>query len=227
VLLFNLAIILFHMLNIKVKAGSITHLTDARYFAAWGVEWLGFPLKSVDGVEIEPIMVKAIKEWVDGVRIVGEVNTPVDTGELNELIDQIGLDAIQAGDSINAANLKTWNIPVPIIKEIIINSGSKQETLDALIRQCAPYASIFLLNFEIGDFNFDRLAPIKKGYLRALCKNYPVILESNFKVAELTEILEFLPLHGISMKGGEEEKTGVKSFDQLDELFEIISDEVL
>ena len=61
------------MLKVKVKAGSITNLTDARYFAAREAEWLSFPLGEGAGM-IEPIKVKAIAEWVDGVKIVGEFN---------------------------------------------------------------------------------------------------------------------------------------------------------
>ena len=83
------------MLKIKVKAGSITNLTDARYFAAREVEWLGFPIGSGEGL-IEPAKVKAIAEWVDGVKIVGEFSfsTPA---EIISLGQQIGLDAVQVG----------------------------------------------------------------------------------------------------------------------------------
>ena len=38
----------------------------------------------------------------------------------------------------------------------------------------------------------------------------------------MAEILEIPNLQGINVKGGEEEKVGVKSFDELDEIFEAI-----
>ena len=61
------------MLKIKVKASSIANLTDARYFAARGVEWLGFPLGGGgDGLDLATV--KAMSEWVDGVVFVGEFN---------------------------------------------------------------------------------------------------------------------------------------------------------
>ena len=83
------------MLKIKVKAGFITNLTDARYFAAREVEWLGFPIGNGDGM-IAPMQVKAIAEWVDGVKIVGEFSfaTPE---EILALSEQVGLDAVPVG----------------------------------------------------------------------------------------------------------------------------------
>jgi phosphoribosylanthranilate isomerase len=60
------------MLKTQVKASSITNLTDARYFAAWEVKWLGFNLDANAEDYIEPVKMKAMKEWVDGVEVVAE-----------------------------------------------------------------------------------------------------------------------------------------------------------
>ncbi len=53
------------MLKTKVIASDITNLTDARYFAARGVDYLMFYMKDID---IEDII--AIKEWVSGPKII-------------------------------------------------------------------------------------------------------------------------------------------------------------
>ncbi|MCB0588954.1 MAG: N-(5'-phosphoribosyl)anthranilate isomerase, partial [Phaeodactylibacter sp.] len=55
-----------------------------------------------------------------------------------------------------------------------------------------------------------------------LCREYPVILSLDFNPETLQEALESLNLYGINVRGGEEEKTGFKSFDELDELFEAL-----
>ena len=51
--------------------GSITNLTDARYFSAWEVEWLGFNLSQGEENAISPLQVAAMREWVEGPKIVG------------------------------------------------------------------------------------------------------------------------------------------------------------
>ncbi len=55
--------------HIRVKAGAITHLTDARYFAAMGVHWLSIDLDVLD----HPVQeYQEIKEWVEGPIILPE-----------------------------------------------------------------------------------------------------------------------------------------------------------
>ena len=60
------------MYNPQIKASQITNLTDARYFAAWGVEWLGFGLESGQDYFVTTAQMAAIKEWVEGPKMVGE-----------------------------------------------------------------------------------------------------------------------------------------------------------
>lgn len=51
------------MLRYQVKAGKITHLTDARYFGAMGVHWLGI---DVDHLQHPVQDYKEIIDWVEG-----------------------------------------------------------------------------------------------------------------------------------------------------------------
>jgi hypothetical protein len=56
------------MLKTKVKVSSIENLSDARYCAGMGVEWLGFPL----AMPLEKFA--EIRNWLAGVQIVGEAS---------------------------------------------------------------------------------------------------------------------------------------------------------
>jgi phosphoribosylanthranilate isomerase len=55
-----------------VKAGSITHLTDARFFAAYDVDYLGFCFDPQSPQYISPQEALAIKGWITGPKIVAE-----------------------------------------------------------------------------------------------------------------------------------------------------------
>ncbi len=48
-------------MKVKIFANNINHLTDARYFAAWGASWMCYNVTSLSLTEIA-----AIKEWVAG-----------------------------------------------------------------------------------------------------------------------------------------------------------------
>ena len=84
------------MLTTTVKASSISNLTDARYFAAWHVDWLGFDL-TPDGLTILPLPeVKEIKDWIEGPKIVGELAV-LDIEQSQQIIDFLSLKYIQVG----------------------------------------------------------------------------------------------------------------------------------
>ncbi|NNF21271.1 MAG: hypothetical protein HKN67_04970, partial [Saprospiraceae bacterium] len=59
----------------KLIAQNITNLTDARYFAAWGIEYLSFNLNSESPYYIPMEKVKEIRDWVEGPKILIESNS--------------------------------------------------------------------------------------------------------------------------------------------------------
>ena len=84
------------MLKIKIKASDITSLTDARYFAAKEVEWLSFNFTEGVVGYIQPMKARAIFEWVEGVKIVGEFNS-MTADEINFYTEGWSLQAVQVG----------------------------------------------------------------------------------------------------------------------------------
>lgn len=212
------------MLRTKVKASAITNLTDARYFAAWEVEWLGFTFAAESESFIDPRQVHAIKEWVDGPLIVGEFNLATAT-EITELVNDLQLDAIQAGVFTELTTLIELNNLVPVIKEWIIEPNSSPEDLLAAFSDFAPYTQYILLNFAKNGITWpDILAGkcLSPAWLQEVCANYPVLLQMDGSAQVVETLLRDLQPAGISVQGGEEEKVGFKSFDELDALFETL-----
>ena len=73
-------------MDVKIFANNINHLTDARYFAAWGASWMCYNLTHLSITEIA-----AIREWVEGPKHIINV-CGLDTSEsaammTNEAID--------------------------------------------------------------------------------------------------------------------------------------------
>lgn len=62
------------MLSRKVIVQNITNLTDARYFAAWGVDYLSYNLHKESPYLITPAAMKEISEWVEGPKTLVESN---------------------------------------------------------------------------------------------------------------------------------------------------------
>jgi len=82
------------MLNRQVKASAISNLTDARYFAAWHVDWLGFKFEEQESDAISPHEVMAIQEWIEGPKIVGEFQD-LSAAEILDLAKHCDLDVLE------------------------------------------------------------------------------------------------------------------------------------
>lgn len=211
------------MLKTKVKASSVTNLTDARYFAAWEVDRLGFNLEPGSEDSVSPQFVNAVKDWVDGVKIVGEFGL-ASPDEIKLAVESMNLDGVQVGmfTSLNEV-IKLGAIPV--LKEIIIDNETSESGLTEILKNFAPHCEAFILNFDknqifLEDIKSKKILSVE--ILRSLCRDYPIILSLNLDANILSEILETINPLGINVLGGEEEKVGVKSFDELDEIFESI-----
>ncbi len=210
------------MLKSKIKVDSIASLTDARYFAAWEVEWLGFNLDVHTPSGVTPTMVNAIKSWVEGVKIVGEFGAQA-IEEIQQTAVTLALDALQISHFSNISTLKalqSWDI----LKEYVVEDLVELATLDAYLRELAPYVKYFILDFERNGITWKKIQPYLE-HLQTICQVYPIILRLPFEVTELPEILSNLTIQGLALSGGEEEKIGYKSFDDLDEIMEWLAED--
>jgi phosphoribosylanthranilate isomerase len=198
-----------------IKAACITNLTDARYFAAKSVAFLGFNL--VEGTEgyLDPMYMKAMRAWVEGPHIVGEfAHTPV--AVVAEAARFFELDAVQlAGlpDTQDLAVLADWPVllqlewpPIPA----------------ALIEICAekaPFVQYFILEITAAHW------PAHADLLQTLCAKYPFLLHIHLDTETVQTIMEQVQPAGLNLQGGEEEQVGIKSFDTLDTIFDLFEED--
>jgi phosphoribosylanthranilate isomerase len=208
------------MLKTKVKASSVTNLTDARYFAAWETEWLGFNLNTGSEHYIQPNNMKAIKEWVDGVKVVGEFDLQ-DAEDILAAADLLELDAVQVGTFATQDTLQALHDQeVPIIKEVVVQSLSELDAIAARMQAEEAWVDYFLLDFEKNGISWPEVESESLATLKHLAEAYPLLITIELDAQQLNKLLEAVPIRGISVRGGAEEKVGYKSFDELDELFE-------
>jgi phosphoribosylanthranilate isomerase len=215
------------MLKTKIKAGAVANLTDARYFAAREVEWLGIPLGQGTENAVAPAAAKAFAEWVDGVKIVGEFAFS-EAAEIRELHEYLWFDAVQAGMFTPLEELMKLE-GLAVIKEVVFEKNATESDLVAHLDQYAACCDYFLLNFEKTGVTWEDVKaghPFSVDVLQTLCEKYQVILAMDFSPENLDEILTQINPHGLNLTGGEEEKVGLKSFDELDEILDALEVEV-
>ena len=194
------------MLKTKVIANSITNLTDARYFAAWEVNWLGFCFDESNESHITPQAMFAMKEWVDGVQFLGEFQGS-DAANILDHVEKLGLEAVQL-DELTGVDVLMELQDVLVFKEINISADTDEDFIYNLLKQFSPYCAHFI-------FKIENKIPT---WAAELADTYSIWIEGNLPIEKVMDS----NFQGICLKGGMEEKVGFKSFDELDEVFETL-----
>jgi phosphoribosylanthranilate isomerase len=196
----------------RLKAAHITNLTDARYFAAKSVHFLGFNLEVGTEDFLDPIYMKAIREWVEGPLIVGEYSiSPAET--IAEAAAFFGLDAVEVGEA---------QIPyLDVLQHLRILLRLEPADEPARARQALePARGRF--EFAVLPLNDPTALSADPEAWKALFSDFPILLQADFSPTQYLQIMEQYAPAGFSLRGGAEEKVGVKSFDEIDAIFEAL-----
>jgi phosphoribosylanthranilate isomerase len=181
------------LLQVKIIASGIINLTDARYFAAMGVDWMGFDMRMDSPLTITHVV--SFANWIEGPDFFLDVRS--------RSIDQIGemLGYFPAGGL-----LTDKEISLPNFAGKMIMSPAKEERPDNL--QDTIIIDDKQWRHMVSEGIFDSVAEIW------------------IKIANVTQYrnlkAEMDNLSGIVVTGGDEQAVGLKSYDDLDELFDLI-----
>jgi phosphoribosylanthranilate isomerase len=184
-------------LKTKVKAGNITNLSDARYCAGMGVDWLSFPAEKVN-----PVKFKEITDWVTGPQFVLEA----DSLDNSAPVSDYSVSTLQISYSqlswINEIPGKEWMVTIRLSDWI----KSESELL-------AQKKKIIQLIVTLDD------TPNQQALLASMRTHFQVLIEFNSAEQSLNEMLS-LPADGINITGSNELKPGLKDFDALSSVLE-------
>lgn len=206
-----IGVILRH--STMIYASRIANLTDARYFAAWpSVQYLGFNLEAGTDNYLDPVYMQAMREWVEGPAIVGEFSSgQTPAAVIREAATFYQLDAVLVPDTTDLTALS--GIP------LIVETSIVQPDLSDFLRKNRLKASFFILNIpaEWSDYT---------EQMQAICTEFPVLVKMNTDPAGYAAIQQAWRPEGFVLSGGAEEKVGVKSFDEIDAVLEMLDNEM-
>ena len=200
-----------------IKASRVTNLTDARYFAARGASYIGFNLEEGTEDYLDPIYMKAIKEWLEGPRIVGEFGS-ASPAVAAEATSFLGLDAVQINAGAHLGELGDLAGTETILR---LDGQSGVHVIAGIAASAAPFVSHFLLDLS-GVENWEEMLKSETDGWLDLFGQYSVFVHADFRPEHPDWLSSKFHVAGISISGGEEEKVGVKSFDELDAILDNI-----
>jgi phosphoribosylanthranilate isomerase len=196
------------MLKTQVKVSSIANLSDARYCAGMGVEWLGFPLQ-----EITVEKFTEIRNWLAGVQIVGEF-TKATADQVREAVAIYQPDVIEIDSSVSLVAIQS----IDVSKILRVNIDT--DNLPAIFAASAPYVTHFLL---VGD-SADSLAGMEAS-VEIWAAQYPIIVGLDIPEDDLDEWVEQSSIQGIGLVAGEEDRPGFRDFTDLMTILEKLETE--
>jgi phosphoribosylanthranilate isomerase len=80
----------------------------------------------------------------------------------------------------------------------------------------------FLLDFAKNNIAFTALSSADQEQLKTLSQAYSLLFHWSDSIAGIQSFLDKVQPYGLALVGGEEEKVGFKSFDELDELLDFL-----
>lgn len=203
------------MLPIPVLAYDITNLTDARYFAAWGVDYIGFELAEGQPTQVADPLLLAIREWVEGPGILGSFqleSSEVITARANDL----QLEAVLLPPFVSMEHLAALkNITTVLQRVSLVDTNDLVGFLEArkdlvggfVLESALPWADL----------------PVHvRDTVQEMAARHKLFLGASLEIAELTQLRADCPTLGLALRGGEEEKVGYKSYDELDDVFDLL-----
>ncbi len=186
-----------------VKVGGINNLSDARYCAAMGVDFLGFPLDSTLPNAINEEDFIELHGWISGIQAIGEYHQAPESWP--EGIMMLELNASQSPPLPKLPYLLKLNLDDTIIEEAEVHL------------QKQPEATYFVL-----ESNQAELQPEQLDWVKKVGSTYPILLGFGINADNVLKLIEELPIKGIALKGGQEERPGYKDYDELADILELL-----
>ena len=198
------------MENTKLLINGITHLTDARYFAAIGAEWLTFIIDyhNEKGC-IRSSVALELKNWISGPRIVLELNH-INRVEWGETCKLIGPDAL-------------------IINHINDFSLAAQHCNSILYRHQSIEAFITMDHNKMKGFS-QHLIPLELIEIQQLIDSDNYAIFQHCTILQLNRMQDYIELEsktktkpfGIALSGTMQLDTGMQDYSQWDELMDTL-----
>jgi phosphoribosylanthranilate isomerase len=201
----------------SVIVNGINNLSDARFCAGMGVDRIGFCLDESLPNALSTSEIQEIAGWVAGVKLVGEfTNTPAE--EINQLIESCQLDYVQLNKQYLIDEIQQINRPV-IQRARFTKDTIESELIEEmhLYKDHVAYFFVYSEDYQtIDDTNF--------LFLQDLARQFKIIIGFGLDKDNVVQVVQDIKPIGIGLRGGQEIKPGLKDFDALQEIFDVLEE---
>lgn len=172
---------------------NISHLTDARYFAAMGVDWMSMEL---NGDPASFMRWHTFKDWVEGVKLAAEITIPDEM-----LLARIVIDAKPDGIVFHWPGGSEGLPEVQLFFDTTVSGGK---------------------DFPEGSFRIITYHPLLDMLSFIDLDPGTTFLQADWTTDMLSALLQGGYKGGICFSGGAEEATGLRDYEVMDALLGLV-----
>lgn len=209
------------MLITKVKAESVTSLTEGRYFSGMGVDYIGFSFTENKPNSIQTTLAKEIMDWLSGPTFVAEISGS-SPESIKTICTQLNISTIQTDQQIDFTQLP------PQIEEVIVNilidNKTTETSLSNWMTDHKTQVSYYILDVTQFD-NWEKVQSLKLDkVMQNLASQFPCFIKWFFEPELLIQALDFIKPMGVVLATGNELSVGMQSFEEVDKLIELLEE---
>ena len=197
----------------SVLVRGINNLSDARYCAGMGADYLTFRLDPALPGAVTPELVQELSSWVAGVQLIGEFG-PMPAEQINALARQCGLQAVLLHGLRPAEELAALALPAWLLVSWI--PDMLPEDVDRRFQQLAPHTA----GLVFAELPPQPLTDAQLARLAEQGRSYPIWLAPGFAPRSVRELLTTVQPSGLVLEGGDEIRPGVRDFSEMETVFE-------
>lgn len=207
-----------------VKICGLTNLADARFAAGAGADYLGFIFVEGTPRYIEPAMVGAISEWVEGPNKVGVFQNQ-ELSFVTETVRLVGLDMIQLHGQESTEYCSLLSENHRIIKVFSVDEQTNSADLSRELQGYKNVCEYIMFDTKVGSQSGGTGVSFDWKIINELDIPLPYFLSgglSHETVHEALEVLSGNPPMAIDVSSKIEESIGIKDFDKLSLFMEAV-----
>jgi|SRR6478735_83201 len=204
-------------LKTTVLVNGINNLSDARYCAGMGADLMGFKLDNAQADHLNDEAFKEITGWVSGIKLVGEFDE-ASAAEINHKAFDLNLDYIQLNKNYLLDEVR--KIERPVIQKVYVNKDTIESELTEMLDIYKDDVAYFLVYSN----DFTTIDETNIRFLTDLANIYKLIVGFGIEKANLDNVLVLINPAGIGLQGSDEIKPGLKTYDELEEIFEALEE---
>jgi phosphoribosylanthranilate isomerase len=196
-----------------VKINRVTNLTDARFCAGMNVDVIGFSLEADSEHFLNPSQFKEITGWISGIELAAEFKNASSSEIMAILENYPNISWIESENLETLIELQTSGLKL-IYKQPFENVVKLKDKFVEKIKKHSISVHLTSQN--------NHSIPQKHDLAIVFSKHFKVILGFGITPETVENLLSSYEISGLALDSGDEIKTGLRDFDKLADILEIL-----